>query len=303
MEGRKRRKWDVAAPEGVPITAAHAGGASARGGIGTPSAALLGAAGVITAQGPVPVQPAVNIHAAVPAQFRLGAAAALPTALAGLRPGAPMDEETRARARQGAAAIVAKINQARAPCAGRALPQRAPSPRHARLRRLLRAGQAWRLLSVPSGSAPPISRVNRRLPRSAALGTSAAFCPARTWPGRRAAAHADAPRAPQELLAQGIVPSGTHAFMPGGHSGDKELGMDVTINDAPPDTRHFLTRRPTQARAALFAACCSLSCWLPGGSHEHSSSVHGLRLRTRETSVVCASSIELQHPCFSLRAS
>jgi len=303
MEGRKRRKWDVAAPEGVPITAAHAGGASARGGIGTPSAALLGAAGVITAQGPVLAQPAVNIHAAVPAQFRLGAAAAAPTALAGLRPGAPMDEETRARARQGAAAIVAKINQARAPCASCALVHRALPLRHACVRRPLHAGRAWRLVSVASGSAPPVPRSTAEFParqrwaraRRSALpghGQADALRPMQT---RRARA--------QELLAQGIVPSGTHAFMPGGRSGDKELGMDVTINDAPPDTRHFLTRRPTQARAALFAACCSLSCWLPGGSHEHSSSVHGLRLRTRETSVVCASSIKLQHPCFSLCAS
>ncbi|KAK9837508.1 hypothetical protein WJX81_007444 [Elliptochloris bilobata] len=102
-EGRKRRKWDVAAPEGIPTA---------------PFAAV--------------------------------------------RPGVPLDEETRARARQGAAAIVAKINQ--------------------------------------------------------------------------------------ELLAQGKVPSGMHVLMPGGRSaGDRQdVDKDVSINDAPPDTRHFLTRRPTQ---------------------------------------------------------
>ncbi len=108
-EGRKRRKWDVAAPEGIPLAS------SGRGGIGTPSAALTNAAGIITAQGPVPAAPAVsavNIHAAVPAQFRLGASVQAPSAYAP-RPGLPMDAETRARARQGAAAIVAKINQAR----------------------------------------------------------------------------------------------------------------------------------------------------------------------------------------------
>jgi hypothetical protein len=179
MEGRKRRKWDVAAPEGVPIPAAHTGGASARGGIGTPSAALLGAVGVITAQGPVPAQPAVNIHAAVPAQFRLGAAAAAPTALAGVRPGMPMDEETRARARQGAAAIVAKINQARAACARSrfAAPFAAAAPRVPQAPPACRASVApgerglWQRAARSCGE--------RRVPGSAALATSAAVCPAR----------------------------------------------------------------------------------------------------------------------------
>ena len=110
-EGRKRRKWDVAAPEGIPIASVATAG---RGGIGAPSVSHM-AAGVITAQGPVPAAAPVNIHAAVPAQFRLGATsqAPAPAPFAAARPGAPLDEETRARARQGAAAIVAKINQAR----------------------------------------------------------------------------------------------------------------------------------------------------------------------------------------------
>ena len=56
----------------------------------------------------------------------------------------------------------------------------------------------------------------------------------------------------QELMAQGKVPAGMHALMPGGRAAGErqEVGVDVSINDAPPDTRHFLTRRPTQARTA-----------------------------------------------------
>lgn len=68
-------------------------------------------------------------------------------------------------------------------------------------------------------------------------------------------------------MAQGRVPAGMHALMPGGRAGGErqEAGMDVSINDAPPDTRHFLTRRPTQARPAAQPSLCPslVSGWLP----------------------------------------
>jgi len=91
--------------------------------------------------------------------------------------------------------------------------------------------------------------------------------------------------------------------MPGGRSGDKELGMDVTINDAPPDTRHFLTRRPTQARGALFAV---LQPPLQSGRHEQGGSMHGLCLRTREASellghIACKSTRGERGPLAPLR--
>ena len=235
-EGRKRRKWDVAAPEGIPIaTAASAG----RGGIGTTSATHI-AAGVITAQGPMPAAAPVNIHAAVPAQFRLGATAQASGSapFAAAKPGAPLDEETRARARQGAAAIVAKINQARRPGLNF-------------LCYLIRSEdylKAWQEKSANVCEVLPASSVEQLLKTAISLGRG--WCACR---GQHASVRA------QELMAQGKVPAGMHALMPGGRAGGErqEAGTDVSINDAPPDTRHFLTRRPTQARPA--AQRCLLS--------------------------------------------
>lgn len=83
MTERKRRKWDVAAPQGIPLagsTAGVAGGSS------------NGMAGFIAPQ---------------------GAAAAATSAVAPPKPGQPLDANTIARAQQGAAAIVAKLNMVR----------------------------------------------------------------------------------------------------------------------------------------------------------------------------------------------
>ncbi len=88
MTERKRRKWDVAAPQGIPL-------AGNRAGIGAGSTASSnGMAGLITAQGAA----AVAGQAAIPG-------------VAPPKPGQPLDANTIARAQQGAAAIVAKLNQ------------------------------------------------------------------------------------------------------------------------------------------------------------------------------------------------
>ncbi len=85
MTERRRRKWDVAAPQGIPLAGNTAG-----------NAASNGMAGFITPQGAV------------------GAAAPAPAPVnAPPKPGQPLDATTIARAQQGAAAIVAKLNMVR----------------------------------------------------------------------------------------------------------------------------------------------------------------------------------------------
>ncbi|CAL8471825.1 g11367 [Coccomyxa elongata] len=136
MTERKRRKWDVAAPQGIPL-------AGNRAGIGAGSTASSnGMAGLITAQGVA----AVAGQAAIPG-------------VAPPKPGQPLDANTIARAQQGAAAIVAKLNQ--------------------------------------------------------------------------------------ELAAQGKLPQGRGGFF---KKPEEDIGIfrPVTINDAPPEMRHHLTKRPTQ---------------------------------------------------------
>lgn len=100
MDGaRKRRKWDVASPAGMPL-------AGNRAGIGAGSTSQSGLSGFITAQGhQVPSLP-------------LGAAtsplaAATSQAGAGQAPNQSIDQATIARAQQGAQVIVERINAVR----------------------------------------------------------------------------------------------------------------------------------------------------------------------------------------------
>ena len=105
MEARKRRKWDVAAPGGMPLTGNRAG-------IGSGGGSKSGLSGFITAQGlqaSAPVSPAANIPAAAVA----AAAAPPPQVKTELKPGQPIDQATIARAQQGAQAIVERINAVR----------------------------------------------------------------------------------------------------------------------------------------------------------------------------------------------
>ena len=101
MSERKRRKWDVAAPQGIPLHGNRAGiGMS-----GSTNAAASAAGGLITAQGlqtaPAPVQPVPSPQT-------------IPSPGAAAKPAQPIDRDTIARAQMGAAAIVAKLNQVRA---------------------------------------------------------------------------------------------------------------------------------------------------------------------------------------------
>ena len=83
MTERKRRKWDVAAPQGIPLAGTVAGSTANSNGMAgfrTPQGAGSAAANVAT---PVAAPP---------------------------KPGQPLDANTIARAQQGAAAIVAKLN-------------------------------------------------------------------------------------------------------------------------------------------------------------------------------------------------
>ena len=95
---RKRRKWDVAAPGGMPLTGNRAG-------IGSGVGSNAGLSGFITAQG---FQVA---HAAAASQpTPVAAAASFPQPSTDLKPGQPVDQATIARAQQGAQAIVERIN-------------------------------------------------------------------------------------------------------------------------------------------------------------------------------------------------
>jgi hypothetical protein len=97
MTERKRRKWDVAAPQGIPLDGSRAG-------IGAGTVASTGGtAGLVTAQG---VQSSLNVAALATSQV------AKPL-VNPPKPGQPLDPDTIARAQQGAAAIVAKLNQVR----------------------------------------------------------------------------------------------------------------------------------------------------------------------------------------------
>ena len=96
---KRRRKWDVAAPQGIPLHGNRAGIGSSGS-----SASAPGAGGLITAQGiqvtPSPAQPVASPQTTASP----GAAA---------KPAQPIDKDTIARAQLGAAAIVAKLNQVR----------------------------------------------------------------------------------------------------------------------------------------------------------------------------------------------
>ena len=98
---RKRRKWDVAAPGGMPLTGNRAG-------IGSGASSNAGLSGFITAQG---FQ--VAHAAAAPPPTPVAAAASLPQPGTDLKPGQPVDQATIARAQQGAQAIVERINAVR----------------------------------------------------------------------------------------------------------------------------------------------------------------------------------------------
>lgn len=96
MEARKRRKWDVAAPGGMPLSGHRAG----IGAIGSGKAAKTGLSGFITAQGlqidpPEALEPvSAPVTPAVPAR--------------------PLSEqEIVARAKQEAQAVVERINAVR----------------------------------------------------------------------------------------------------------------------------------------------------------------------------------------------
>lgn len=97
---RKRRKWDVAAPGGMPM-------AGNRAGIGAGGTSQSGLNGFITAQGhqvtsfPSPSGAVINPYAA--------SAVATPPATDN-KPHQPVDQATIARAQQGAQAIVERIN-------------------------------------------------------------------------------------------------------------------------------------------------------------------------------------------------
>ena len=99
MEGgreRKRRKWDVAAPQGIPIAQA-----TNRPGIGSGAGAPNSMAGFITAQGQ---QPAALVASQAPYQ---------PPATQVTTAPQPLTADIVARAKQGAAAVLEKINQVR----------------------------------------------------------------------------------------------------------------------------------------------------------------------------------------------
>ena len=103
MDGaRKRRKWDVASPAGMPL-------AGNRAGIGAGSTSQQGLSGFITAQGQqvpsLPLGAATNALAAPSSQT--GAAHT---------PNQSIDQATIARAQQGAQAIVERINAVRQSC-------------------------------------------------------------------------------------------------------------------------------------------------------------------------------------------
>lgn len=106
MSERKRRKWDVAAPQGIPLHGNRAGiGMS-----GTSIASASAAGGLITAQG---LQTAPSSVQQVPPPQ------AIPSPGAAAKPAQPIDRDTIARAQLGAAAIVAKLNQVRFRCTDR----------------------------------------------------------------------------------------------------------------------------------------------------------------------------------------
>ncbi|DBA75084.1 TPA: hypothetical protein ACH3X1_010412 [Trebouxia sp. C0004] len=94
---RKRRKWDVAAPGGMPLTGNRAG-------IGSGGSSNSGLSGFITAQGLQLTSEAAAVRGtAVPA------ATAVPQPGTDLRSGQSIDQATIARAQQGAQAIVERI--------------------------------------------------------------------------------------------------------------------------------------------------------------------------------------------------
>lgn len=95
---RKRRKWDVAAPGGMPLTGNRAG-------IGSGGSSNSGLSGFITAQGlQLTSEVAAVRGTAVPA------ATANPQPGTDLRSSQSVDQATIARAQQGAQAIVERIN-------------------------------------------------------------------------------------------------------------------------------------------------------------------------------------------------
>lgn len=106
MDGaRKRRKWDVAAPGGMPLTGNRAG-------IGAGGTGPADLNGFITAQGhQVP-----QITPASASFHPLPAAAATTQPGTGNKTNQSLDQATIARAQQGAQAIVERINAVRQDC-------------------------------------------------------------------------------------------------------------------------------------------------------------------------------------------
>ena len=99
MSERKRRKWDVAAPQGIPLHGNRAGiGMSG----GSSTAANSTAGGLITAQG---------LQAAPLAVQQVPSPQNVPSPGAAAKTAQPVDRDTIARAQMGAAAIVAKLNK------------------------------------------------------------------------------------------------------------------------------------------------------------------------------------------------
>lgn len=99
---RKRRKWDVAAPGGMPLTGNRAG-------IGSGGSSNSGLSGFITAQG----LQLTSEAAAGRGSPAVPAATAIPQPGADLRSSQSIDQATIARAQQGAQAIVERINAVR----------------------------------------------------------------------------------------------------------------------------------------------------------------------------------------------
>ena len=97
---RKRRKWDVAAPGGMPL-------AGNRAGIGAGGTSQSGLNGFITAQSHhmASLSPPVT---AVSSPYPAPAVATQPAT--DQKPNQPIDQATIARAQQGAQAIVERIN-------------------------------------------------------------------------------------------------------------------------------------------------------------------------------------------------
>jgi hypothetical protein len=91
--GRKRRKWDVAAPEGIPINPAN-------GGVGGSLSSTF------VPQGHIPAQQSTGLYGSLVAQQPKPV-----LDLQGIKPGQPLDQNLIAKAQAAAAAAMANINK------------------------------------------------------------------------------------------------------------------------------------------------------------------------------------------------